>query len=265
MAAPALASDQGAAGKASAIVVIIPTLDEEQSIADVVRSLPRAIVSRVIVADGGSRDATAQRASAAGGSVHLSWTAGGTSFQVERSTAGSGGPFKPIAVTGSTSFDDRSLIPGQAYTYRIVRLDAPGGVYSIGVALALVQLAHYSGATRRDGAVNAQLLIGLGFLGSAFFAGYIALLVHSHPGVKIRRTRFDDHDQGVCIRLVGAGEGKNYQKNCGEKMTGSFHSRSIAISYSLFTVFQLRIVPGTPVIRSSGCFHRLLPETPFGK
>src|SRR6266702_8697709 len=69
MAAPALASDQGAAGKASAIVVIIPTLDEEQSIADVVRSLPRAIVSRVIVADGGSRDATAQRASAAGADV----------------------------------------------------------------------------------------------------------------------------------------------------------------------------------------------------
>src|SRR5439155_7991398 len=69
MAAPALAGDQGAAGKASGIVVIIPTLDEEQSIADVVRSLPRAIVSRVIVADGGSRDATAQRASAAGADV----------------------------------------------------------------------------------------------------------------------------------------------------------------------------------------------------
>src|SRR5437016_2294730 len=69
MAAPALASDQGAAGKASGIVIVIPTLDEEQSIADVVRSLPRAIVSRVIVADGGSRDATAQRASAAGADV----------------------------------------------------------------------------------------------------------------------------------------------------------------------------------------------------
>ena len=62
-------------------------------------------------------------------------------------------------------------------------LVAPGGVYSIGVALALVQLAHYSGVTRRDGAVNAQLVIGLGFVGSAFFAGYIAILVHSHPGV----------------------------------------------------------------------------------
>jgi hypothetical protein len=43
----------------------------------------------------------------------------------------------------------------------------------------LVQLAHYTGATRRDGAVNAQLLIALGFVGSAFFAGYIALVMHS--------------------------------------------------------------------------------------
>src|SRR5260370_37869699 len=65
MAEPAPGSDHGAA-EASGIVVVIPTLDEEESIADVVRSLPRAIVSRVIVADGGSRDATAQRASAAG-------------------------------------------------------------------------------------------------------------------------------------------------------------------------------------------------------
>ena len=28
-------------------------------------------------------------------------------------------------------------------------LQAPGGVYSIGVALALVQLAHHTGGTRR--------------------------------------------------------------------------------------------------------------------
>src|SRR5262245_2897491 len=67
----ALESDHGAAGKAGGggIAVVIPTLDEEQSIADVVRSLPRAIVSRVIVADGGSRDATVARAKAAGAEV----------------------------------------------------------------------------------------------------------------------------------------------------------------------------------------------------
>jgi glycosyltransferase involved in cell wall biosynthesis len=51
------------------VVVVIPALDEEQSIADVVGTIPRAIVSRVIVADGGSRDATAARAKAAGADV----------------------------------------------------------------------------------------------------------------------------------------------------------------------------------------------------
>jgi uncharacterized PurR-regulated membrane protein YhhQ (DUF165 family) len=80
-------------------------------------------------------------------------------------------------------------------------LVAPGGVYAIGVSLALVQLAHYSGETRRDGAVNAQLLIVLGFVGSAFFAGYIALLVHSHPGVPGQEF---DRVVGSTWRIVAA-------------------------------------------------------------
>src|SRR5260370_4592253 len=65
------APGNGAAREAAAsrIVVVIPTLDEEQSIAEVVRSIPRAIVAGVIVADGGSRDATAARAKAAGADV----------------------------------------------------------------------------------------------------------------------------------------------------------------------------------------------------
>ena len=66
----AVLREDDAPGKAAgAVAVVIPTLDEEQTIADVVRSLPRAIVSRVIVADGGSRDATAARAQAAGAEV----------------------------------------------------------------------------------------------------------------------------------------------------------------------------------------------------
>lgn len=67
----ALQSNHGVAEKTAGgdVVVVIPTLDEEQSIADVVRSLPRTVVSRVIVADGGSRDATAARAEAAGAQV----------------------------------------------------------------------------------------------------------------------------------------------------------------------------------------------------
>ncbi len=52
-----------------AIVVVIPTLDEEASIGEVVRSIPRPLVRRVIVADGGSSDATVARAEAAGADV----------------------------------------------------------------------------------------------------------------------------------------------------------------------------------------------------
>jgi glycosyltransferase involved in cell wall biosynthesis len=51
------------------IVTIIPTFNEEASIADVVRSIPRPLISRIIVADGGSRDATAANARAAGADV----------------------------------------------------------------------------------------------------------------------------------------------------------------------------------------------------
>jgi glycosyltransferase involved in cell wall biosynthesis len=64
-------NDGGAIRETTAdrVAVVIPTLNEEQSIADVVRSIPRAVASRVIVADGGSRDATAARAENAGAHV----------------------------------------------------------------------------------------------------------------------------------------------------------------------------------------------------
>ena len=50
------------------IVVIIPALDEEQAIGDVVRGLP-PVVAEVIVVDNGSRDRTAEVARAAGARV----------------------------------------------------------------------------------------------------------------------------------------------------------------------------------------------------
>ncbi|MFY9835759.1 MAG: glycosyltransferase, partial [Xanthobacteraceae bacterium] len=49
------------AGKAS-IAVIIPAFNEAETIGAVVAELPRAIVDRVIVVDGGSTDATLRRA-----------------------------------------------------------------------------------------------------------------------------------------------------------------------------------------------------------
>ena len=54
---------------AAQVVVAIPALNEEASIAGVVAGIPRAVAGRVIVADGGSRDATVTRAQAAGAQV----------------------------------------------------------------------------------------------------------------------------------------------------------------------------------------------------
>lgn len=55
--------------EAAGVAVIIPTFNEADSIAAVVAELPRDIVGRVIVADGGSTDGTQQRARDAGAQV----------------------------------------------------------------------------------------------------------------------------------------------------------------------------------------------------
>jgi glycosyltransferase involved in cell wall biosynthesis len=54
---------------ASPVAVIIPTFNEAESIAAVVAELPRDVVDRVIVADGGSSDGTQDRARAASADV----------------------------------------------------------------------------------------------------------------------------------------------------------------------------------------------------
>ncbi len=51
------------------VAVIIPTLEEEESIAAVVAAVPRDAVAEIIVADSGSRDRTLERAQAAGARV----------------------------------------------------------------------------------------------------------------------------------------------------------------------------------------------------
>jgi glycosyltransferase involved in cell wall biosynthesis len=53
----------------SGVVVVIPTFNESESIAAVVTGLPRAVVDRIIVADGGSTDGTPDKARAAGADV----------------------------------------------------------------------------------------------------------------------------------------------------------------------------------------------------
>ena len=49
--------------------MVIPTFNEAESIGQVVAELPRTVVREVIVADGGSRDGTQERARAAGAKV----------------------------------------------------------------------------------------------------------------------------------------------------------------------------------------------------
>lgn len=49
--------------------VIIPALNEEETIADVVQAIPRELAGDVIVVDNGSTDATAERAACAGAQV----------------------------------------------------------------------------------------------------------------------------------------------------------------------------------------------------
>jgi glycosyltransferase involved in cell wall biosynthesis len=53
-------------GKDAWVSVVIPALNEEEPIGDVVRAIPRAVVDEVLVVDNGSTDATAERARAAG-------------------------------------------------------------------------------------------------------------------------------------------------------------------------------------------------------
>jgi queuosine precursor transporter len=55
-------------------------------------------------------------------------------------------------------------------------LTAPAGTYLIGVALSLIELAHRTAPTRREGFVNAQIMVACGFGASALLAGFLAIV-----------------------------------------------------------------------------------------
>ena len=63
------ASDAATPSRLGGVVVVIPTFNEAESIAAVVAEIPRQLVGRVIVADGGSSDDTCAGARAAGAEV----------------------------------------------------------------------------------------------------------------------------------------------------------------------------------------------------
>jgi uncharacterized PurR-regulated membrane protein YhhQ (DUF165 family) len=77
---------------------------------------------------------------------------------------------------------------------------APGGAYLIGVALALIELGHRTARTRREGWLNAQIMVACGFAASALLAVYIKL-VDAAPAAFPGQTF---HDIADTWRIVGA-------------------------------------------------------------
>jgi uncharacterized PurR-regulated membrane protein YhhQ (DUF165 family) len=78
------------------------------------------------------------------------------------------------------------VVSAQVGTNKIVdvpwtSLTAPGGTYLIGIALSLIELAHRTAPTRREGFVNAQVMVACGFAGSALLAAYLAILNAMSP------------------------------------------------------------------------------------
>jgi uncharacterized PurR-regulated membrane protein YhhQ (DUF165 family) len=73
------------------------------------------------------------------------------------------------------------VVSAQVGTNKIVDvpftdLTAPGGTYLIGIALSLIELAHRTAPTRREGFLNAQVMVVCGFGASALLAAYLAIL-----------------------------------------------------------------------------------------
>jgi uncharacterized PurR-regulated membrane protein YhhQ (DUF165 family) len=63
----------------------------------------------------------------------------------------------------------------------VLHKPVPAATYLIGIALATVELAHWSAPDRREGFRNAQLMIAMGFVASGLLAGYLELAVHMKP------------------------------------------------------------------------------------
>jgi queuosine precursor transporter len=86
------------------------------------------------------------------------------------------------------------VVTAQVSANKIVELPftdlaAPAGTYLIGLALALIEAAHHTAPTRRDGWKNAQVMIAMGFAGSAVLAIWIAI-VNEMKGVGLDRFSF---------------------------------------------------------------------------
>jgi uncharacterized PurR-regulated membrane protein YhhQ (DUF165 family) len=73
------------------------------------------------------------------------------------------------------------VVMAQVGTNKIVdvpltNLTAPGGTFLIGIALSMIEIAHRTAPSRREGFVNAQVMVACGWVASAILAGYLAIL-----------------------------------------------------------------------------------------
>jgi queuosine precursor transporter len=55
-------------------------------------------------------------------------------------------------------------------------LTAPGGTFLIGIALSMIEIAHRTADSRREGFVNAQVMVACGWVASIILAAYLAIL-----------------------------------------------------------------------------------------
>ena len=73
------------------------------------------------------------------------------------------------------------VVMAQVGTNKIVdvpltNLTAPGGTFLIGIALSMIEIAHRTAPSRREGFVNAQVMVACGWVASVILAGYLAVL-----------------------------------------------------------------------------------------
>lgn len=89
-------------------------------------------------------------------SVTVSWAPGanpaGTLYQVQRSTAGAGGPFSSVAVGTQSQFFEPALLPASTYFYRVraVNFDGIPGIFSTPASTATLPAS----GNRLEGAVS---------------------------------------------------------------------------------------------------------------
>lgn len=84
------------------------------------------------------------------------------------------GLYVGVVVTAQVAATKITVMP-------VLHKPVPAATYLVGIALAIVELAHHTAFGRRQGFRNAQLMIAMGFVASGLLAGYLQLAVHMKP------------------------------------------------------------------------------------